>query len=123
MVEDDRSFGKVAAEADQAGQVCEAHEEAEGQIVLGSGAEHGFVARIVEPAVRTAKGGWTTGTAAAHAESANASLGQGEHGLARVGQRHIGDPGDDAGARVGFGIRGDQIEDVAMVEAVPGHLH
>ena len=91
--------------------------------MLGSGAEHGFVAGVVEPAVRTAKGGWATGTAAAHAEGADASLGQGEHGLAWVGQRHVGDSGDDAGASISLGIRGDQIEDVAMVEAVPGHLH
>ena len=116
MVEDDRSLGKAAAEADQAGQICESHEEAKGQIVLGPGAEHRFIAGVVEPAVRTAKRGWATGAAAAHAESANASLGQGEHGLARVGQRHVGDPGDDTGASVSLRIRGDQIEDVAVIE-------
>ena len=59
----------------------------------------------------------------AEPEGANSAPGQLEHGSIGPWQRHVADSGYDAGPgetrRFGF----NEVEDVAVVEAIPGHLY
>ncbi len=54
---------------------------------------------------------------------ADAAFGEREHGLAGIGQRHVTDRGYDTGAGIGCGGGSNQIENVTMIQAVPGHLY
>ena len=120
MIDDDRGLGIAPAHAVQLGQVGRRHQEAEGQAVVGGGLEHPLVPLVVQPAGPVAQA--RPGALAPNAEGQDAPPGQVHHGPVGAGQADVGHRRDDSRPHVVVGLGGDDVQNIAVVEAVPGHL-
>ena len=120
VIDDDRGLGMAPAHAVQLGQVGRRHQKAEGQAVVGGRLEHPLVPLMVEPAGAVAQP--RPGALAPNAEGQDASSSQVHHGPVGAGQADVGHRRDDSRSHVVVGLGGDDVQDIAVVEAVPGHL-
>ena len=120
VINNHRRLREAATHAVQLRDVVHAHQEAQREVVRGAGGKHPLVAGMVQPAWTVAEG--RPSPATAHAEGIDAAGGQRDHRLVRVGEPHVAHRRDHARADERLGVLGDEVHDVAVVQAVPGHL-